>query len=382
MRFGKLGNDQRMNTLFNNCYQGKRVFITGHTGFKGSWLALWLTRLGADVIGYSVDIPSNPSHFELLRLDLTSLKGDIRDKKKLSAAIKKYQPDIVFHLAAQSLVRASYQDPVATFETNVMGTINLLESCRTADRVKVILNITSDKCYQNKEWTRAYTEDDPLGGYDPYSASKGAAEIVANSYRNSFFNVKDYGKKHSTLLADVRAGNVIGGGDWANDRLIPDMMKATGRGETVTIRNPRATRPWQHVLEPLSGYLHLGWKLLEGKKELADNWNFGPANESHLTVEQVIKLAKKDWTKISYTIQEDSNNVHEAHLLQLDSSKARAQLHWRSVWKDDAAIEKTVEWYKQYYENERILSGQDLEEYVRDAKQASVEWAVVKGASL
>lgn len=376
MRFGKPGNDQRMNTLFNNCYQGKRVFITGHTGFKGSWLALWLTRLGADVIGYSVDIPSNPSHFELLTLPLTSVEGDIRDKTKLSNAIEKYQPDIVFHLAAQSLVRASYQNPVATFETNVMGTINVLESCRAAGNVKAILNVTSDKCYRNMEWERPYKEDDALGGYDPYSASKGAAEIMANSYRNSFFNNNEYGKTHTTLLADVRAGNVIGGGDWAKDRLIPDIVKATSRGEAVVIRNPRSTRPWQHVLEPLSGYLHLGWKLLERKSALADNWNFGPVDESHLTVQAVLDRAKKLWENITYTVQKSPENVHEANLLQLDSSKARAELHWKNVWQSDRAIERTINWYKKYYENGEVVTAEDLEEYVNDAKRSSVEWAV------
>lgn len=366
------------NILFNNIYKGKKVLITGHTGFKGSWLSLWLFKLGAEVIGYSIDIPTNPSHFELLNLKITSIIGDVLNKEKLLNTIQKHQPDIVFHLAAQPLVRESYINPVKTFETNIMGTVNLLESCRKTGQVKVIINITSDKCYQNKEWTRGYKEHDPMGGNDPYSASKGGAELVANSYRNSFFNVKEFGKSHSTLLADVRSGNVIGGGDWAKDRLIPDIVKATANDEITVIRNPQSTRPWQHVLEPLSGYLLLGWKLLERKKEFADNWNFGPDDDSSLTVNEVIERAKKHWDKIKYKIKESSDNFHEANLLKLDSSKARTQLKWKNIWDSHKAIEKTITWYKNYYKNAKILSEKDLDNYINDAKQASAEWTNLK----
>lgn len=361
--------------LFNNIYKGKKVFITGHTGFKGSWLSLWLLKLGADVTGYSLDIPSNPSHFQLLNLPMNSVMNNILDKEKLLETISHFKPDIVFHMAAQPLVRESYINPVKTFETNIIGTVNLLESCRKTGQVKAILNITSDKCYQNKEWARGYKEDDPMGGNDPYSASKGAAELVANSYRNSFFNVKEFGKSHSTLLADVRAGNVIGGGDWAKDRLIPDIIKAADKGEVTAIRNPQATRPWQHVLEPLSGYLLLGEKLLEKKKEFAGNWNFGPDDESTLTVNEVIKRAKKHWDKIKYEIKENPDNFPEAKLLKLDSSKASSQLKWKNVWNSHQAIEKTINWYRSFYKEAKILSEKDLGDYINDAKQASVEWA-------
>lgn len=366
-----------MDKLFNNIYKGKKVLITGHTGFKGSWLSLWLSKLGAEVIGYSIDRPSNPSHFDLLNLNITSVIGDVLDKEKLFEIIKTYKPDIVFHMAAQALVRMSYADPVKTLETNIMGTVNVLESCRKTKQVKAIVTITSDKCYQNKEWIWGYKETDPMGGYDPYSASKGCAELVASSYKESFFNPNDYNKNHSTLLATVRAGNVIGGGDWAKDRLIPDIMKAASLGENITVRNPRATRPWQHVLEPLSGYLQLGWKLLEGKKEFADNWNFGPGNDSSLAVSEVIEQIKKYWDEINYEIKESAVNFHEANLLKLDSTKARTKLKWKNIWDSNKTFEKTTNWYKNYYKNKTILSEKDLDNYINDAKQASAEWTKI-----
>ncbi|MCC2631401.1 MAG: CDP-glucose 4,6-dehydratase [Patescibacteria group bacterium] len=366
-----------METLFGGIYKGKKVLITGHTGFKGSWLALWLSKMGAEVMGYSLSLPSDPNHYELLGLNVTSVTGSILDKQKLQETITSFQPDIVFHMAAQALVRDSYTTPVETFETNVMGTVNVLESCRKAGSVKAIVNITSDKCYQNNEHLRGYVEEDAMGGYDPYSASKGCAELVANSYRNSFFNTNQYGKNHSTLLADVRAGNVIGGGDWAKDRLIPDIMKATAKKETVIIRSPKAVRPWQHVLEPLSGYLHVGWKLLEGKPEFAENWNFGPNDDSSLTVNEVISQTKPHWEDISYDIQESPHNVHEAGLLTLNSSKARTKLKWSSVWDSHKTFEKTVGWYKEYYGSNTVQSEKDLADYVNDAQKLSVEWATL-----
>ncbi len=361
---------------FNNIYKGKTVLVTGHTGFKGSWLTLWLTKLGAHVIGYSKDIPSDPSHIELLKLPLISITGDIVDKEKLFETFQKYKPDIVFHMAAQALVRRSYKHPVETFESNVMGTVNVLDSARRTSSVKAIVNITSDKSYKNVEQEKGYKEDDPMGGDDPYSASKGAAELVAQSYRKSFFPNEKYGTTHNILLACVRAGNVIGGGDWAEDRLIPDIMRAASVDETVTIRKPRATRPWQHVLEPLTGYLQLGAKLLEGKKEFADNWNFGPHDELSLPVQEVIEHTKKHWDKIKYEIVENAD-LHEAHLLALDSTKARTLLKWQNVWDPHTTFEKTVRWYKIYYTDGALITEQDLDEYVSDAQKLSADWLII-----
>lgn len=258
-----------MDNLFNSIYKDKNVLITGHTGFKGSWLTLWLSKMGANVIGYSIDTPTSPAHHEMINLNnIISIEGDILDTKKLEKVINEHSPDIIFHLAAQSLVRKSYKEPLKTFETNIMGTLNILEICRKSQNVKAIVNITSDKCYENKDDGKDYTESDPMGGKDPYSASKGGAEIVSNAYRYSFLNPDHYGEKHNILIANARAGNVIGGGDWAEDRLIPDIIRAVSNKKNVMIRNPKAIRPWQHVLESLNGYLLLGQKLLEGKKIL------------------------------------------------------------------------------------------------------------------
>ena len=353
-----------MQSNFDGIYKGKKVLLTGHTGFKGSWLALWLKELGAEVIGYSLKPPTKPNHFELLDLDMISIIGDIRDKKRVQEVFDKYQPDIVFHLAAQPLVRYSYANPVETFETNIMGSINIFEAARHTASVKAIVNITSDKAYENKEWIWGYRENDPMGGHDPYSASKGAVEIVTSSYRNSFFNNDDYGVNHHTLLASCRAGNVIGGGDWADDRLIPDIMRAVDRGERVEIRSPKATRPWQHVLEPLSGYLLIGQRLLEGKKEFAEGWNFGPSDEGSITVEEVVKYIKRYWDKIDYIISEDKNSLHEANLLKLDCSKAHFKLKWKAKWNAQMTFEMTVDWYKIFYENGIINSQQQLNQYI------------------
>ena len=353
-----------MEDLFGGCYFGKKVFLTGHTGFKGSWAALWLTKLGAEVTGFALEAPTNPNHLDLLNLDIKSIIGDIRDAKALSEAMIDARPDVVIHMAAQPLVRYSYDEPVETFETNVMGTVNLLEACRKVPSIRAIINITTDKCYENKEWLWGYRENDPMGGYDPYSASKGCAELVASSYRNSFFNNDDYGKKHNTLLASVRAGNVIGGGDWALDRLIPDIIRATVNKEKVEIRSPRATRPWQHVLEPISGYLALGQKLIEGEISFAEAWNFGPEDSSVVDVENVVKSVKKHWDTFEYIINEQAANLHEAKLLKLDSSKAAFKLGWKSSWSYEQAFERTILWYKNYYEQGKICSEEDLELYV------------------
>lgn len=375
-----------MTSLFSGIYKNKTVLVTGHTGFKGSWLVYWLHQMGAKVVGYSLEAPTNPNHIELLDLDIISIIGDIRDLDKLNQAFSEYKPDIVFHLAAQPLVRLSYENPIETYETNVIGTLKVFEACRIAN-VKAIVNITSDKAYENKEWIWGYRENDPMGGYDPYSSSKGCADILASSYRNSYFNLKDYlperqqdksklKKTHNTLLATCRAGNVIGGGDWAKDRLITDIMISVSQGKKVSIRNPKATRPWEHVLEPLSGYLHIGQKLLEEKIEFAEAWNFGPSDEGSITVEEVVQNIKKYWDKIDYEIKISLNQLHEANLLKLDCSKAHILLKWKDVWDSSTTFEKTVKWYKSYYENDKkILTQSDLESYIIDAKSKNIEWA-------
>lgn len=362
-----------MEDLFCGIYKNKTVLVTGHTGFKGSWLVYWLLQMGAKVVGYSLKAPTNPNHYELLNLDMISILGDIRDLDKLNETFKKYKPDIVFHLAAQALVRFSYENPIETYETNVMGTLKVLESCKNSD-VKAIVNITSDKAYENKEWIWGYKEIDPMGGYDPYSSSKGCADILATSYRNSYFNINDYKTKHNTLLATCRAGNVIGGGDWAKDRLMTDIILCVSCGKKVSIRNPKATRPWQHVLEPLSGYLQIGQKLLEEKIEFSDAWNFGPMEEGSITVEEVVKNVKKYWDKIDYEINSDQNQPHEANLLKLDCSKAHTLLKWKDVWDSNTTFEKTVNWYKAYYEEGKVLTKEDLKSYIYDARTKGLEW--------
>jgi len=364
-----------MTNLFDGIYKNKTVLLTGHTGFKGSWLAFWLTQMGAKVIGYSLEAPTQPNHLDLLDFDMVSIIGDIRDQEKLDAVFAKYSPDIVFHLAAQALVRLSYDEPIETFDTNVMGTLKVFEACRKTSSVKAIVNITSDKAYENKEWIWGYRENDPMGGYDPYSASKGCAELIANSYRNSYFNLSEYSHSHNVLLASCRAGNVIGGGDWAQDRLITDIMLAVSRGDKVEIRNPHATRPWQHVLEPLSGYLNIGQKLLEGKKEFAEGWNFGPENEGSITVQKVVESVKKYWDSIDYTIATVDKNLHEANLLKLDCSKANILLEWTGVWNSDTTFEKTVTWYKSFYQEKQISTLDNLRSYIADASTKNLAWA-------
>ena len=382
--------------MFGGFYNKIKVLITGHTGFKGSWLALWLANLGADVTGYSLNPPTSPSHFDLLSAfpilrfsdSCSSVISDIRDVDKLNETFRTYQPEVVFHLAAQPLVRYSYKNPVETFETNVMGTINVFEACRQTESVRAVINITSDKCYENRECAQGYCESDPMGGYDPYSTSKGCAELVTSCYRRSFFNSVPCSPttipacSHSVLLASARAGNVIGGGDWAEDRLIPDIIRSVSRNEKVVIRNPKSTRPWQHVLEPLSGYLMLGQMLLEGNSEFAEGWNFGPDDESNIDVETVVKTIKDSWNKIDYSISQPSNpptlqpsNLHEAGLLKLDCSKANSKLNWKPVWDINKTVSVTAQWYKEFYENDKIMSQSDLDEYIEDARNKKLRWA-------
>jgi len=318
-----------------------------------------------------------PNHFNALDPDINSIIGDIRDKDKLSKIVKDVAPEIVFHLAAQPIVRKSYKDPVMTYETNVIGTLNLYEAIRQVDSVNAVITITTDKVYENREWYWGYRENDPLGGYDPYSSSKACCDIMSASYRNSFFNIKEYGKKHNVLLATARAGNVIGGGDWAEDRLIPDIMKAASQLEPVIIRSPYSIRPWQHVLESLSGYLLLGQKLLEGKPEFAESWNFGPSTEGSISVSEVIGYIKKYWSALNYKIISDEKNPHEAKYLKLDCSKALSKLGWQPVLTIDETFEITTRWYKEFYTNESMLSIENIEYYLKIATDKNLSWTTL-----
>jgi CDP-glucose 4,6-dehydratase len=328
-------------------WKGKKVFLTGNTGFKGSWITIWLLEMGAQVTGYSNEVPTDPSIFESagLRSKINYIEADINDLNSLFDAVKNAQPDIVFHLAAQPLVRLSYKEPVETYETNIMGTVKILESIRRVETIKSVVMITTDKCYDNKEWEFGYREVDPMGGYDPYSSSKGAAELAISSYRNSFF------KDSNTLLASARAGNVIGGGDWADDRLIPDLIRGASVGEKVKIRNPLAIRPWQHVLEPLSGYLLLAEKCYNGDNNVAEAWNFGPEIKDAKNVEWISELASDIWGGEKLWELDKDNHPHEATFLKLDISKAYQKLKWYPIWDAQKAVEKSIEWYKKFYQN-------------------------------
>lgn len=347
-------------------YQNKRVFLTGHSGFKGSWLSLWLQTLGAKVYGYSLAPNTTPNHYDLLHLNLqASTFDDINNASNLAESLQKCDPEIIFHLAAQPLVRYSYDEPLYTFSTNALGTLNILNSARNCKNLKAIVIITTDKVYANKEWIYGYRENDELGGYDPYSASKACAEIITDSMRQSFFNLAEFNKTHQVLIATARAGNVIGGGDWSADRLIPDLMRGIANGAPTQIRNPNATRPWQHVLEPLKGYLMLGERLLKGEKEFATSFNFGPNLAGNLSVQEMLTIAQQQWDKIQYVIHKDSNAPHEANLLMLDSTKAQKMLGWNPIWNHIDAIQNTIDWYREFYENKRVISAEQLELYLR-----------------
>ena len=341
-----------------------RVLVTGHTGFKGSWLTLLLTSLGADVCGYSLEPASRPSLFEEARIAelCRSEIGDIRDTSKLASVVREFRPEVVFHLAAQAIVRASYRDPIETYSTNIMGLITVLEVLREAPSVQHVINITSDKCYDNKEWAWGYRETDALGGFDPYSSSKACAELITASWRRSFFSPRGIN------LASARAGNVIGGGDWAEDRLVPDFVRAVASGSKVHIRSPRATRPWQHVLEPLYGYILLAEALQEGRSGLADAWNFGPPMEGVREVEWVARRFCELWGGTAgITIAQDAS-YHEAHNLTLDSSKARLQLGWRTIWNAEEVIKRIVDWHRQHSAgaDARGLCLRDIDDYVQE----------------
>jgi CDP-glucose 4,6-dehydratase len=346
-------------------WRGRRVLVTGHTGFKGGWLSLWLHRLGAEVIGFSLPAPTEPSFFEQTRLAelVRHVEGDVRDLGAVDAVIRETQPEMVFHLAAQPLVRYSYDAPVETFATNVMGTVHLLEASRKAESVRAVVCVTSDKCYENREWLWPYRESDPMGGHDPYSSSKGAAELVISAYRRSFFQA-------GARIASVRAGNVIGGGDWATDRLVPDVVRALLAGQSPQIRNPASIRPWQHVLEALSGYLMIGQRLLDGHDASACAWNFGPADDDTQPVGWVVERMIEQWPgKISWE-QPDGIEPHEAVLLKLDSSKARTELGWRPRLRLQEALRQVIEWHIAVADGQdvREISLRQLEQYERSGE--------------
>lgn len=352
-----------MNAAF---WHGKKVFLTGHTGFKGSWLSLWLQSLGAEVIGYALPPPTEPNLFDTAQVSagMTSLIGDIRNAEELNQSLRDAAPDIVIHMAAQPLVRYSYTHPVETYATNVMGTVHLLEAVRQTPSVRAVVNVTSDKCYDNKERAQGYREDEPMGGFDPYSSSKGCAELVTSAYRNAYFNPESYAA-HKVALASVRAGNVIGGGDWAADRLIPDILRALTESKPVVIRNPHAVRPWQHVLEPLSGYLLLAQKLYEDGVDWAEGWNLGPRDEDARPVQWIVEQLTHAWGEGARWELDGGAHPHEAHYLKLDSSKARTRLGWQPRWHLDQALEQTLAWQRAWLAKQdmRSFSMQQIDHY-------------------
>jgi CDP-glucose 4,6-dehydratase len=347
-------------------WRGRRVLVTGHTGFKGSWLSLWLQSLGAAVYGLALPPETQPNLYTTARVGdgMESMTVDIRDCEQVSAAFARVQPEVVIHLAAQALVRSSYLDPVATYATNVMGTVHVLDAARRTPGLKGLVVVTTDKCYENREWPWGYREDEPMGGHDPYSSSKGCVELATSAWRRSFF------LREGPAVASARAGNVIGGGDWAMDRLVPDILRAFEQGETVAIRNPRATRPWQHVLEPLSGYLLLAERLCTEGSAWADGWNFGPSDDDVRTVQWVVEHLATRWGGAARWKQDERNHPHEAHDLKLDISKARARLEWRPRWDLETALDNVTSWHRGWLagHDPRQLCLQQIEQYAQ-AKQ-------------
>ena len=362
-----------LNRLFGGAYAGRRVLVTGHTGFKGSWLVLWLRALGARVAGLSLDPETNPSHWTALDLgDIPDHRVDLRDRSAVKRVLDEHQPEIVFHLAAQALVRRSYRESHDTFDINVMGLVNLLEAARQCPSVRVLVNATTDKVYEVPASDEGYRESDPLGGHDPYSSSKACAELVSSCYRRSFFE-RDDGRGFGLRLATARAGNVIGGGDWSEDRLVPDLVRAAISGQSVKLRHPDARRPWQHVLDPLAGYLSLGRALID-EPTFAEAWNFGPDRESEITVSELADRVKQVWPAIQ--IEYDGNlHPHEASVLRLNCGKARSRLSWRPVWTMDTAVSKTASWYRTFHDSGRVDSEEDLANYVNDARTGHLAWA-------
>lgn len=366
-----------MKKIFNNTFENKVVFLTGHTGFQGSWLTLWLNLLGAKVVGFSQEPPTNPSMFKILQLEkkIKHNIGDIRDQKYLEKILKRSKPDFVIHLAAQALVRDSYSKPLETFETNILGTANLLQSIRNLTSMKACVIMTSDKCYDNSIPNRSHKETDPMGGFDPYSASKGASELVITSYKNSFFN----NKKSEQKISTVRAGNVLGGGDWAKDRLIPDSVTSLSKREKILIRNKNSVRPWQYVLEPLSGILWLIVKMTSTSKKFNQSWNIGPHQKNHVSVKQIVEKISQNWKDTTWTsMTNNSNQPHESKYLKLDVSKANSILKWKSVYDIDETIRETISWYKSYYNNKSSmyeLSVNQIINYVKAAQKNKLRWA-------
>lgn len=347
-------------------WKDRSVLVTGHTGFKGSWLALWLSELGTKVTGFALPPKSSPNHWDLLRLDASDNRGDIRDFASVLSAFARAQPEIVFHLAAQPLVRRSYHEPLETWSTNVMGTAHVLESCRQTASVRAIVVVTTDKVYANQEWPWGYRENDRLGGHDPYSASKAACELLVDSYRKSFFQ-----SENAPLLASARAGNVIGGGDWSEDRLIPDLVRAVGQSKPLEIRCPQATRPWQHVLECLNGYLLLGEELFEGKRDCAEPWNFGPDPRDNLTVAEILTRLKSYWPDLDWR-QTQEPQPHEAGLLYLDNAKSKVKLGWRPVWNLEQSLIATAHWYRHHHSTGQSISRRQLGDYLQAASEAGL----------
>ncbi|WP_231985678.1 CDP-glucose 4,6-dehydratase [Mycobacterium sp. E3247] len=354
---------------FGAAYRGRRALVTGHTGFKGSWLCLWLQALGAEVAGLALDPSTEPSHWNLLELSIEDHRVDVRDEAAVREVFAAERPEIVFHLAAQPLVRRSYREPVATWATNVMGTAHVLEAARHTPGVRAVVVVTTDKCYENREWPWAYRERDRLGGHDPYSASKAGAELVAASYRTAFLQ-----HPSGPLLATARGGNVIGGGDWSEDRLIPDLVRSVVAGDPLVIRSPRATRPWQHVLDCLSGYLLLGQRLLAGDTTCAEAWNFGPEGDGNRTVEEVLQNLARSWPQLRWEVT-STPQPHEAGLLQLDTAKAKMHLSWRPVWNLQTAVHHTANWYRHLLEAGGISSSEQLAAYTADAVNSGLGWA-------
>jgi CDP-glucose 4,6-dehydratase len=346
-------------------WDGKRVFLTGHTGFKGSWLSLWLQQMGAIVKGYALEPNTSPNLFELAEVakNMESEIGDITNLSQIKDSMHTFNPDILIHMAAQPLVRLSYDEPVLTYATNVMGTVNVLEAARTCNNLKAIVSVTTDKCYENKEWAWGYRENEPMGGHDPYSSSKGCAELVISAYRNSFFN-----SENSAAIASARAGNVIGGGDWAEDRLIPDILKSFENKSPIIVRNPMATRPWQHVLEPLSGYLVLAEHLFTEGKSYAEAWNFGPKDEDCKPVSWILAKMVANWHDQATWVLDKNNNPHEAGYLKLDCSKASSKLNWQPKWNLDLTLGKIINWHQSFL-NESNIQDECLNEIAEYQKK-------------
>jgi len=365
-------------------YRHKTVLVTGHTGFVGSWLCLWLKRLGARVVGYALDPPSEPSLFQSAKIGSKidqHIVGDVRDSQKLLSAFHRHNPEVVFHLAAQPLVRRSYAQPKLTFETNVLGTLNILEAIRAGHGVRVCIIVTSDKCYENQGWVYGYRETDSLGGYDPYSASKACAELVTVSYRRSFLDGRLQTSGSDAAISTVRAGNIIGGGDWGQDRLLPDCVRALSRGRTIALRSPKAIRPWQFVLDSLSGYLCLAALMYTHPPEYAGAWNFGPDHEAAITVEQIVQMFLEHWGQGEYKVRsaQGRNTLHEESVLRLDTSKANSLMAWRPVYSIRDAVRETAAWYRAFYTNGpgRALdvTVSQIDEYVQTAKTKGLLWA-------